>query len=191
MFHGYKTHTHTHTHTSLFTISVHLNPYVCMCVCLWGKETDFPFWNLNIPIFSLPLFVQPPWLIYLSLPSQTRQRSPRLWSRLPPRCVHTPRPLWTLVLSLSLSSSLNLKPLLHLCFSSPLVLRAWHRGSGDVWLNVLCPLWRHQLLFCVTAPEVCLWSPRLLVKMHLMAFALSFIGSLSSLCAATDIKGDS
>lgn len=105
--------------------------------------------------------------------------------------VCTNRPPWTLVLSgsrcFSLSSSLDLNPPLHLCFSSFFVL--W--GSKEGWLNVLCPLWRHQLLFSVTAPEVCLWSQRLLLKTHQMAFALSFILALSSLCAATDIKGDS
>lgn len=50
---------------------------------------DFPFWNINIPTSCSPLFEQPSWLIYLSLLSQTGERSPPLWSRLRLWCAHT------------------------------------------------------------------------------------------------------
>lgn len=120
---------------------------VCFCVYLCERDTDFPFWNLNIPISSLPLFELPSRLVYLSLLSQTRERSPSLWSRLlPTMCARTAdpyEPLCSLDLCFSPSSSLNLSTLLHLCvvifLSSPCFVLGETRW-GCVEFLVKCPV---------------------------------------------------
>lgn len=95
-----------HTHTRLFTISFHLN--LPVCVYVWEGERNFPFGISTFPFPPLPLFVQPYWLIYLSLLSQTQERSLWMWSRLPPRCVHKPTPMNPCSLWIFLFPSLSL-----------------------------------------------------------------------------------
>lgn len=156
-------HTHTQVCLPLHSIWAHV------CVCLWERRR-FSLWNPNIPIPSSPLFAQPSCLIYLSLLSQTLERSLQLRSRLHPHvCTH--RPLWTPVLSGSLCfshfSSLKLKPLLHLCFSPLLVFWETLWGIKEVCLNVLavcdviscCSLWQ-RLRFAFEAKGFswrCVW----------------------------------
>lgn len=86
MFHGYR----IHTRTSLFTTSFHLNPCMCMFVRIVS------FWNRNIPIPCMPLFVQ----LYLSFPPIPNTGMLPAAQILPaPCCVHTltsmnPHALW-------------------------------------------------------------------------------------------------
>ena len=65
MFHGYKTHTHTHVHPERVREENE------------GERRRFSFWDLHIPVSSLALCTAGP-LIYLSLLSQTWERSPQL-----------------------------------------------------------------------------------------------------------------
>lgn len=172
----------SHTHVCLPLHSVWTR------VCVWERETQI--FLLESPhshflIASLCAAI----LAYLSFPPIPNIIPSDLACH-PDVCTH--RPPWTLLsgsLCFSLSFTINLILLLHRWFSSPLVPWELLWVTKEVWLNVLCPPWRHQLLFSVHAPEVCVWSQRVPVKTHLMAFSLSFIRSLSSLCAATYIKG--
>lgn len=148
MFHGYKTHTHTHI----------CLPWTHVCVRERERERErhrFSFWDLNIPVSSLPLFVQPFWLIYLSLLSQTWERSPQLWSRLPPWCVHTPTPMNSLARCFSLPSSLHIS---HLCLSSAFVPWELLRGDQEVWSCA-----PRDIISCCSLSQrlrFCLWSPK-------------------------------
>lgn len=192
VFHGYK----THTHVCLPFHSI----WTCLCVFMCERESGrhkFSFWNLNIPVSSFAALCAaiPTYLSFPPIPN-TGTLPMDVISPAAPMCAQTdPREPLALSGSFSFPPSLLLLPLflsslMHLCLLL-LVLKKRLRGCKEVRLKVLRPPWRNQPLFSVTAPEVCLWSPKLLLKMRLMAFALSFIRPLLSLCAEADIKGDS
>lgn len=140
-----------HRHTCVYPESV------CVCEEKTGRDTDFPFgnWTFRFPPL-LSLYSRSGLFIFPSYPKQgSAPRSSDLACH-PDVC--TQRPPWTLLLScFSLPSSLSLNPLQRLCLSSPFV--PFFGGNEEVWLNVLCSPWHHQLLFSVTASEVLLLKP--------------------------------